>query len=404
MNMPYKLYKTTVAAAIGLAITTSSHAAVYTYDKLHRLTTVTYESGYRIRYSYDATGNILHIATSRISTVYRIIIGTSHNEVLVRSPDGVLEYQFPITQSGNGIAVAALDSDQDDTSEVAVAGDNTVAIYKLDGTEKKAFSIAEQSATLAVGDATQDDKPDIAAASQIFPSISASLYTLEGNSLGAIPLFNADTLFSLAAGDVDNDGFDDLIAGERNANEVSVNGLFSFTVFDSVAKPPHQGQTQQNNKVTVCHNPPGNPSAAQTISVSKNALQTHLNHGDSLGECPPTVYGVNVAVSDLDGDGQAEIIAAMADKGGRIEIYSGDGTLINGFNAFNNSRNGLVVTAGNVVGGPEPEIIVSEANGTKIRVFDETGHRITHFQGTDTGGIVSLAVGQEIVEIPIIPY
>jgi len=37
--------------------------------------------------------------------------------------------------------------------------------------------------------------------------------------------------------------------------------------------------------VTLCHIPPGNPSNAQTITVSAAAVQAHLNHGDTLGAC-----------------------------------------------------------------------------------------------------------------------
>lgn len=40
-----------------------------------------------------------------------------------------------------------------------------------------------------------------------------------------------------------------------------------------------------NNKVQVCHVPPGNPSNFHTITVSENALQAHLGHGDLLGAC-----------------------------------------------------------------------------------------------------------------------
>jgi hypothetical protein len=40
-----------------------------------------------------------------------------------------------------------------------------------------------------------------------------------------------------------------------------------------------------NDKVTICHIPPGNPDNAHTIRVSENALPAHLAHGDTLGEC-----------------------------------------------------------------------------------------------------------------------
>jgi hypothetical protein len=41
------------------------------------------------------------------------------------------------------------------------------------------------------------------------------------------------------------------------------------------------------DKVTVCHVPPGNPAHSFSISVSENAVQSHLDHGDFLGECCP---------------------------------------------------------------------------------------------------------------------
>ena len=37
--------------------------------------------------------------------------------------------------------------------------------------------------------------------------------------------------------------------------------------------------------VKVCHVPPGNPSNFHTITISDNALQAHLGHGDLLGSC-----------------------------------------------------------------------------------------------------------------------
>ena len=43
--------------------------------------------------------------------------------------------------------------------------------------------------------------------------------------------------------------------------------------------PPGEG-----GKVTICHNASGNNP--HTIEVSRSALQSHLNHGDTLGPCP----------------------------------------------------------------------------------------------------------------------
>jgi hypothetical protein len=40
-----------------------------------------------------------------------------------------------------------------------------------------------------------------------------------------------------------------------------------------------------DNKVTICHIPPGNPAARHTIEIGRPALQAHLNHGDKRGKC-----------------------------------------------------------------------------------------------------------------------
>lgn len=40
-----------------------------------------------------------------------------------------------------------------------------------------------------------------------------------------------------------------------------------------------------NNKVLVCHVPPGNPANAHTICISENGVPAHLAHGCHLGEC-----------------------------------------------------------------------------------------------------------------------
>ncbi|HEY6162274.1 MAG TPA: hypothetical protein VI112_13660 [Bacteroidia bacterium] len=53
--------------------------------------------------------------------------------------------------------------------------------------------------------------------------------------------------------------------------------LFSFTARNDYATMVDNGQ-----KITICHTPPGNPGNCHEISVSLNALQAHLDHGDAL--------------------------------------------------------------------------------------------------------------------------
>jgi hypothetical protein len=49
---------------------------------------------------------------------------------------------------------------------------------------------------------------------------------------------------------------------------------------------PGPPDDQYEEKVLICHIPPGNPENAHTISVSVNAVPAHLAHGDTEGPCP----------------------------------------------------------------------------------------------------------------------
>ena len=53
-----------------------------------------------------------------------------------------------------------------------------------------------------------------------------------------------------------------------------------------------------NNKVLVCHIPPGNPDNAHTICISENGVPAHLAHGCVLGACAATPD--SLGQNDLD--------------------------------------------------------------------------------------------------------
>lgn len=54
-----------------------------------------------------------------------------------------------------------------------------------------------------------------------------------------------------------------------------------FMIGQVIVKPEHR----REERVTICHVPPGNPGRAHTIRISRSALEAHLAHGDTLGEC-----------------------------------------------------------------------------------------------------------------------
>ena len=53
-------------------------------------------------------------------------------------------------------------------------------------------------------------------------------------------------------------------------------------------KPDEEEQEEKNEKVVICHIPPGNTGSAHTIEISLSAIDSHLAHGDYLGQCNET--------------------------------------------------------------------------------------------------------------------
>src|SRR5262249_30577523 len=84
----------------------------------------------------------------------------------------------------------------------------------------------------------------------------------------------------------------DKVAGVPEVTEfASLDKLtISLAYVGSIPSDPNpsvSGGNPGGKKVIICHVPPGNPATPPTLSVSVNALDAHLAHGDLLGECQP---------------------------------------------------------------------------------------------------------------------
>ncbi len=62
-------------------------------------------------------------------------------------------------------------------------------------------------------------------------------------------------------------------------------GVLALAALAGVAASQPAAAGAGEEKVTICHIPPGNPDNAHTIVVGAPAVPAHLDHGDSLGEC-----------------------------------------------------------------------------------------------------------------------
>lgn len=89
--------------------------------------------------------------------------------------------------------------------------------------------------------------------------------------------------------------------------------------------------------------------------------------------------GINLAVADLNGNGQKEIIAGSATSRSQVRIFSKEGRLLSGgFYAYGQKfKGGVNVAAGDINGDGQAEIITGPALGQpEIRIFNSQAKQI----------------------------
>jgi len=97
--------------------------------------------------------------------------------------------------------------------------------------------------------------------------------------------------------------------------------------------------------------------------------------------------GVNVAAGDLNGDGRPEIVTGAGPGGGpHVRIFDSSGSVLANFMAYDkNFRGGVNVAVGDVDGDGQNEIVTGAGpgGGPQIRVFSGTGRPKTSFMAYD---------------------
>ncbi len=179
-------------------------------------------------------------------------------------------------------------------------------------------------------------------------------------------------------GDDDNDGVDnavDVCPGSDDTIDTDQDGTP-----DGCDETPNGDDDNGNGNgetVTICHIPPGNPNNPQTITVSVNALQAHLNHGDALGECE---------IEDnepTEGCYAAEVIAfeqGQNSNGNAVAANRGDATTALGEPDRSNAAGGFVSLGINGYLTLQFAGAVYNADGDDIMIYE------TSFSGDDCSG------------------
>ncbi len=226
----------------------------------------------------------------------------------------------------------------------AAGSSSQIKVYRLDDGKLTATinpytAKFKNGVSIAGGDLERKGESDVVVGTGPGAAPQVSLYTASGKLVTRFFAFSKKlrTGVTVATGDVNGDGYTDLIATPA-ANHP---GLVRTYTYEPTTKKF---------------------SRFQDVSVQSSKYRG----------------GVNIAAADLDRDGYAEIIVAPASKGRKstIELYSYDPSLKkmvkkHSFSAYNKSFNGGIrVTTGDVSGDGIPEIIVGPAPGVgEVRAF-----------------------------------
>ncbi len=301
------------------------------------------------------------------------------------------------------LAVGHFDADeQEEIVTAAQKGHQTITLSELNGQTIRSFPTSQSGMLLAAGDLDGDGRAEIIAASRSANRNAVNVYAADSTAQEPIRLFDQNTRIAPAMGDLDGDGFDEIIAGSLlKADQVAIyNGATQerqvFSVFQAESRL--RKKATSSGKAKDCEKQ-GKGNQCDTVTTPEQALNETSVVSSQTSQAPSASnkaadkpsFGVQVATGDFNADGIDEIVAAMATKGSEVEIYNANGVLQNAFTAFE-SQKGLVVTVGNVIGDLQPEIIVAEAKGNRIRGFSVDGFQLFEFKAIKSGTVSSLAV------------
>lgn len=183
---------------------------------------------------------------------------------------------------------------------------------------------------------------------------------------------------------------------QNNSNQGNTNTAGNQNNPGSNTANPNQGNPNtepakevvipENEQVTICHIPQGNPAARHTLVISRSALKAHLEHGDIEGSCEDPKNADKLKALDKKQPNEKKPDNKPADKGNDKKGNGGG----NGF-AFNNKQG--VITASNSNEAALKHFFESHAAGDTNKVYQTVKATMYYYsKSVTTKGVLSLTI------------
>ncbi|MEU2154747.1 FG-GAP-like repeat-containing protein [Streptomyces sp. NPDC019396] len=236
------------------------------------------------------------------------------------------------------------------------------------------YGVGTSPASVAVGDLDGDGDQDLAVANSTDNNVSVLLNAGNGTFAPQVTYGVGASPASVAVGDLDGDGDQDLAVANSIDNNVSVllnagDGTFAPQVTYGVGANP-------NSVVVADFDGDGDQDLA-TADALGNTVTVLLNAGDGTFG-PGTTYGVGlvpftVVAADLDGDGDQDL--ATADTLGNtvsVLLNNGDGTFATAV-PYGVGTFPVSVAAADLNGDGRQDLITADAGDDQVSVLLNAG-------------------------------